>query len=159
MIHDGHRNHEGINRLPRGMNFFPKHFSRFPFYEHLQISHMFDTMHIEKNVTKKLWKILDGRSEKERIVKICKDIQEGNHAMKDIIQFHNNGYQININSIPWMFTEQKSNVVEEVMRKIKFPTRYFANMKNIITKKGDFLGVKTHDWHIFIKVIVIVISI
>ena len=79
--------------------------------------------------------------------------------MKDVIQFHSNVDQININSLPWMFTEQKSNVVEEVMRKIKLPTRFCANMKNIITKKGDFLGVKTHDWHIFIKVIVIVISI
>ena len=69
---------------------------------------MFDIMPIEKNVTETLWRILDGRSEKDRIVKICKDIQEGNHAMKDVIQFHSNGDQININSIPWMFTEQKS---------------------------------------------------
>ena len=42
---------------------------------------------------------------------------------------------ININSIPWMFTEQQSNVVKEVMQKIKFPTRFCANLKNIITKK------------------------
>ena len=59
-------------------------------------------------------------------MKFCKDIQEGNHAMKDIIQFHSNGDQININSIPWMFTEQQSNVVKEVMQKIKFPTRFCA---------------------------------
>ena len=53
--------------------------------------------------------------------------------------------QVNINSIPWMFTEQQSNVVKEVMRKIKFLTSFCANLKNIITKKGDFVGVKTHD--------------
>ena len=52
---------------------------------------------------------------------------------------------VGINSIPWMFTEQQSNVVKEVMRKIKFPTCFCANLKNIITKKGDFAGVKTHD--------------
>ena len=79
--------------------------------------------------------------------------------MKDVIQFHSNGDQININSIPWMFTEQQSNGVKEVMRKIKFPTGFCANLKNIITKKGDFAGVKMHDWHIFIKVIIIVMSI
>ena len=62
--------------------------------------------------------------EKDKIVKYCTDIQEGNHAMKDIIQFHSNRDQININSIPWMFTEQQSNVVKEVIRKIKFPTGY-----------------------------------
>ena len=74
--------------------------------------------------------------------------------MKDVIQFHSNRDQININSIPWMFKEQQSNVVKEVMRKIKFPTRFCANMKSIITNKGDFAGVKTHDWHIFMKVII-----
>ena len=48
-------------------------------------------------------------------MKVCKDIQEGNHAMKDTIQFHSNEDQININSIPWMFKKQQSNVVKEVM--------------------------------------------
>ena len=72
------------------------------------------------------------------------------------IQFHSNEDQININSIPWMLMEQQINVVKEVMRKIKFPTRFCASMKNIITKKGDFAGVKTHVWHIFMKVIIMV---
>ena len=92
-------------------------------------------------------------------MKDCKDIQERNHAMQHVIQFHSNGDQVNINSIPWMFMEQQSNVVKEVMQKIKFPTRFFAKLKNITTKKGDFIGVKMHDWHIFIKVIIIVMSI
>ena len=79
--------------------------------------------------------------------------------MKDVIQFHTNGEQVNINSIPWMFMEQQSNVVKEVMREIKFPTGFCANMKNIITKKGDFAGVKMHDWRVFMKVIISIISI
>ena len=66
-------------------------------------------------MTETLWRLLELRSEKDKIVKVCKDIQEGNHAMEDIIQFHSNGDQININSIPWMFTEQQSNVVKEVV--------------------------------------------
>ena len=79
--------------------------------------------------------------------------------MKDIIQFHSNGDQININSFTWMLMEQQSNVVKEVMQKIKFPNGFCANMKNIITKKGDFARVKMHYWHIFMKVIIMVISI
>ena len=79
--------------------------------------------------------------------------------MKDIIQFHSNGDQININSLPWILLEQQSNVVKEFMRKIKFPTGFCLNMKNIITNKGDFAGVKTHDWHLFMNVIIIVKSI
>ena len=141
------------------MKSYPKQFSRLPYYEHLQIDHLFDTMHIRKNVIETLWRILELRSDKEKNVKFCKGIQEGNHAMKDIIQFHSNSDQININPIPWMFMEQQSNVVKEVMWKIKFPTVFCANLKNIITKKGDFVGVKTHDWHVIIKVIIIVMSI
>ena len=79
--------------------------------------------------------------------------------MKNVIQFHSNGDQIDINTIPWLFMEQQSNVVKEVMQKIKFSTRFCVNLKNIITNKGDFAGVKMHDWHIFMKVIIIVISI
>ena len=113
-------------------------------------------MDIVKNVAETLWRILDLRSDKEKIVKICKEIQEGNHAMKDVIQFHSNRDQININRIPWLLTEQQSNVVKEVMQTIHFPTGFCANIKNIITKKGDFAGVKTHDWHVFMKVIIMV---
>ena len=142
MIHDGCHDHEGINGLPWGMKSYPKQFIRFPNYEHLQISHLFDTMHIERNVDETLWRILDGRSEKEKMVKICNDIQESNHAMKYIIQFHSNEDQININSLPWMLTEQQSNVVKEVMRKIKFSTRFCSNMKNIITNKVILRGWK-----------------
>ena len=97
MIHDGCHDHEGINGLPRGMKSYPKQFSRFPYYEHIQIAHLFDTMHIEKNVTKTLWRLFDLRINKEKNVKFCKDIQEGNHAMKYVIQFHSNGDQNNNN--------------------------------------------------------------
>ena len=50
MIHDGCCDHEGINGLPRGMKIYPKQFNRLSYYEHLQISYLFDTMHIKKNV-------------------------------------------------------------------------------------------------------------
>ena len=62
------------------------------------------------------------RSDKENIVKICKDIQEGNHAMKDFIQFHSNGDQININSLPWML-KRSSKVVLQNKSHIKINFR------------------------------------
>ena len=56
MIHDGHHDHEGINGIPRGMKIYSNKFSRLSYYERLQISHLFDTMHIEKIVVETLWK-------------------------------------------------------------------------------------------------------
>ena len=129
-------------------------FSRFPYYKHLQIVHLFDTIHIEKNITKLLWQILDGRTDKERIGKICSDIHEANHALQSvIINSNGDGRQPNI-SLPWCLMEKQRNIVKEVIRKIRFPMGFSSNIKNILTKKGDFGGVKTHDWHTFIKVIV-----
>jgi len=43
--------------------------SRLLNYEDLYIVHFFYTMHIEKNVTKTLWRILDGRMTKKRLPK------------------------------------------------------------------------------------------
>ena len=121
------------------MKIYPKQFTRLPSYDHLRIYHLFDTMHIRKNVSETLWRILD-LSDKEKIVKICNDIKESNHAMKYVIQLHSSVDQININSLPWMLTEQQSNVVKEVMQKIKFPTGFCVNMTSIITNKSYLWG-------------------
>ena len=70
-------NHEGcqsINGNPHGIKSFPMQFNKLPYYEHLQIAHLFETIHIKNNVTNFLWGILDGRSDKEKIIKICSDI-------------------------------------------------------------------------------------
>jgi hypothetical protein len=110
-------------------------------------------MHIRKNITKLLWRILYGRTDKERIGKICCDIQEDNHELQSvIINSNGDGHEHNT-SLPWLLTEQQRNIVKEVIRKIRFPRRFLSNIQNILMKKGDFGGVKTHDWHTFIKVI------
>jgi hypothetical protein len=75
-----------------------------------------------------------------------------------IINSNGDGREQNI-SLPWLLTEQQSNVVKEVIQKIRFPTGFSSNIQNILTKKGDFGGVKTHDWHTFIKVIIRYINI
>jgi hypothetical protein len=147
-----HQCREGINNgLPRGMKSYPSQFMRFPYYQDLKIAHLFDTMHIGKNVTETLWRIIDGRRDKEKVIKICSDIQEANHAMQSGIQSNSDGDR---NSLPWLLTEQQSNDVKEVIRRIKFPMGFSSNINNILTKKGEFGGVKTHDWHTFIKVII-----
>jgi len=127
------------------MKSYPMQFSRFPYYKNLQIVHLFDTMLIGKNITKLLWQILDGRTEKERIEKICCDIREANHTLQSVlINSNGNGREQNT-SLPWLLSEQQSNIVKEVIQKIRFPTGFSSNIQNILTKKGDFGGVKTHD--------------
>ena len=61
--------------------------------------HLFDTMHIGKNVIETLWKILDGMRDKENLTKICSDIHDSNHAIKNIIKSNSNGDKINASSL------------------------------------------------------------
>jgi hypothetical protein len=73
--------------------------------------------------------------------------------MRSVIRSNSDGDR---NNLPWLLTEQQSNDVKEVIQRIKFPTGFASNINNILTKKGEFGGVKTHDWHTFIKVIILV---
>ena len=126
------------------------------YYEHLQIAHLFDTMHIGKKVTEMIWRILDGRTQKDKIGKFCSDIVEANHALQSVINSNFEKEYRNIISLPWLLTEQQSNDMKEVIQKIRFSTGFSLNIQNILTKNSDFGGVKTHDWHTFIKVIIYV---
>jgi hypothetical protein len=67
---------------------------------------MFDTMLIRKNITELLWRILDGRTDKERIGKICCDIQESNHTLQSVIINSNGDGRVQNTSLPWLLTEQ-----------------------------------------------------
>lgn len=116
---DAYEGHQGINdQLPKGLKIYPIQFTRFLYYEQLPIMHLIDSMHIGKNVTETLWKILDGRCDKDQIVKNCSDIEESNHAMKNGIRSNNNGDQIDKNALSWLFLEQKSNAIKEVIKNI-----------------------------------------
>ena len=142
MIHQWRRREGSINGLPRGMKCYPAQFMRFPYYEEIKIAHLFDTMHIGKNITELLWWILDGRTDKERIGKICCDIQKANHALQSVI-INSNGDGCEQNtSLPWLLTEQQSNIVKEVIQKIRFLTGFSSNIQNIIMKKVILVGLK-----------------
>lgn len=93
-------------------------------------------MHIGKNIIETLWKILDGRGDKEKIVKICSDIQKSNHAMKNVIQSNSHGDQINISDLPWLLTDQQSNAIKEVIRKNSISHRICCEYKQSHIKEN-----------------------
>ena len=72
---------------------------------------MFDTMHIGKNVTKMIWRTLDGRSDKDKIQKNCSDIAEANHALKSVIISNAGNGNQNI-SLPLLLMEQQSKAIK-----------------------------------------------
>lgn len=97
---------------------------------------------------------------KKKIVNICDDIKEVDHALQSVVHWNNDRDRDNITTFPWLFIEQKrSTHVKEVIGKNNFPTRFSSNIKNILTKKGKLGGVKNHDFHTLIKVIILCIYI
>lgn len=96
---------------------------------------------------------MDGRRDKKKLAKICSDMHDSNHAMKNIIESNSNGDQINASALPWLLTEQQSNAIKEFIQKMRLPIEFSMNISNLISKKSEFgPGLKTHDWHTFIKV-------
>jgi hypothetical protein len=62
-----------------------------------------------------------------------------------VIQYSNRSDGVlDRNNLPWLLTEQQINDVKEVIQRIKFPMSFASNINNILTKKGEFAGVKTH---------------
>ena len=58
-----------------------------------------------------IWRTLDGRSDKDKIGKLCSDIAEANHTLQSVIISNaGNGYQ-NI-SLPLLLREQQSNAIK-----------------------------------------------
>jgi hypothetical protein len=55
MLHQCRRREGSNNGIPRGMKCYPTQFMRLPYYKNLKIVHLFDRMHIGKNVTETLW--------------------------------------------------------------------------------------------------------
>ena len=79
--------------------------------------HLFDAIHIGKNVTETLQKMFDGRHDREKFIKILTNIHESNHALKFFIESNRNGDYINTSALPWLLTEQQSDALKEVIRK------------------------------------------
>ena len=49
-------------------------------------------------------------------------------------------------------SSEKENIIE-TMKVIRFPSGFGASLKNLFTRDGsDLSGLKTHDWHNWIKV-------
>ena len=91
-------------------------------------------MHIGKNVTEMIWRTLDGRSDKDKIGKICSDIAEANHALQSVIISNVGNRNRNI-SLPWLLMEQQSNAIKQVIQNIRFPTGFSSNIKKYLDPK------------------------
>ena len=57
---------------------------------------------------------------RDKIDKICADIEKSNHAMKIVTDRSNNNGGRNYNNIPWLLTEQQRNDVKRSLEELNF---------------------------------------
>ena len=76
--------------------------------------------------------------------------------MQSVIHSNSDAKVQNVSALPWLLIEKQRKDVKEVIEKTKFPIGFSSNIKNILTKKGELGGVKIHDWHTFVTVIILV---
>ena len=81
-----------------------------------------------------IWRILDGRIDKDKIEKHCSDIAEVNHTLKSVI-IPNVGVGDQNISLPWLLKEEQRNAIKEVIQKIRFCNIVFIEHTKYINQK------------------------
>ena len=90
---------------------------------------------------KLVWRILDGRTHKDKIGKICSDIAEANHALQSIINSNVAEGSTKI-LVFHVLTEKQRNDIKVVIQKIRFLIGFASNIQNILTKKVILVVLK-----------------
>lgn len=120
------------------------------YWKDLKITHLLDPMHIFKNVAHSLWKHLVGLKDSEGA---RADLKYHNYKPTLWPIVDDESGKTTYMPAPWVLTKQEINTVNERMRSIRTPTGYGASLQNMFTMDDTALsGLKTHDWHNFMKV-------
>ena len=111
---------------------------------------MFDTMHIGKNVSSCLYNMLFEKSSKPgkplNKLQVRMDLKEAgrmpHHWPDDDGNFVDN---------PWSLTKEGKGEMIKSIKSVRFPTSFGVNFKKEFTKGNELDGMKTHDWHNFLR--------
>ena len=126
-------------------------FSEFPHYEDLPIVHLFDTMHIGKNVSVCLYNMLFEKSSihgrKLNKLQVRMDLKEVGRMPH--LWPNDDG---NFVADPWSLTKEGKEKMIKSIKSVRFPTGFAVNFKNAFSKGNELVGMKTHDWHNFLRV-------
>ncbi len=120
------------------------------YWRHLKIFHLLDPMHIFKNVGHSLWKHLVGLKDSPAS---RASLVEYNSKPKLWPRENNVSRNIEHPKAPWVLTPEEISILNNRIRSIRTPTGHGASLRNIFMLDDTTLsGLKTHDWHNFIKV-------
>ncbi|MCO5612632.1 hypothetical protein L7F22_066901 [Adiantum nelumboides] len=107
-------------------------------------------MHIFKNVGHSLWQHLVGFKD---TAAARNDLKNQNSKPNLWLLSDETGRETTYEPAPWVLTAKEVQTINRRIQLIRTPTRYGAFCRNMFTLDDKSLsGLKTHDWHNFVKV-------
>ena len=129
-----------IGSLPLGMT-RKTLFSQLPYYEDLPIVHMFDTMHIGKNVSSCLYNILFEKSSTHgkplNKLQVRMDLKEAG-IMPHLWPYDDGNFVDD----PWSLTKEGKGHMIKSIKSVRFPTGFGVNFKKAFMKGNELAGMK-----------------
>ncbi|XP_066334207.1 uncharacterized protein [Miscanthus floridulus] len=127
--------------------------TRLPYFKHLLLPHNIDVMHTEKNVAEALWATLMdiGKKSKDN-VKARLDVEKICDRPKLVMKTPAPGKRWKRGLADYILKRADRKEVLQWMKTLQFPDGYAVNLSrgvNLQTMK--VLGMKSHDFHIWIE--------
>jgi hypothetical protein len=126
-------------------------FRKLPYFSKLKLPHNIDLMHNEKNVAEAIWNTCFDTEKTKDNVKARQDLAEICSRPSFHLVRKNNGNWSRPRG-PFCIDKNDKLTILQWFQDLKFPDSYAANIRrgvNLSQKK--ILGLKSHDYHIFIE--------
>ncbi|KAL8147930.1 hypothetical protein AgCh_005309 [Apium graveolens] len=122
-----------------------------PYWEHLQVRHCLDFMHIEKNVCESIiGTLLNIPGKTKDGMKARLDLQELGVRAKLAPQ--QSGKRAYLPPACYTLSRKEKISFCECLSSVKVPSRYSSNPKNLVSMKDlKLLGLKSHDCHVLMQ--------
>ncbi|KAI3706869.1 hypothetical protein L6452_24902 [Arctium lappa] len=119
-----------------------------PYWEHLQVRHCLDVMHIEKNVCDSLIGLLLNIPGKTKDgVKVRRDMAE--MGIRSQLAPIESGSRTYLPPTCYTLSKVEKTIFCQCLQGIKVPSGYSANIKKLVSIKDlKLLGMKSHDCHV-----------
>ena len=123
-------------------------FYELPYWEHLKISHLLDTMHIFKNVScSLLCHISSKKSDKMKARKyiISSNTKKKHWPRQETRREDGHSFSFKKCDVPWILKKEYLNLEKEVILGMKVPYFYGSSLQCCFTIDEKLTGLKSHD--------------
>lgn len=125
-----------------------------PYWEHFNIAHLLDPVHIVKIVSSSLWRHISSKQSDTLVVR--KDLITSKPKIKYWPRWleskgseegvgPSNSWFFKEGDVPWIFKKDDISLAKEVIMDVRVPTSYGSSLQRCFTVDDHLSGLKSHD--------------